>query len=185
MAIIENGKKFIELDRFTEFNVQYLDDVTIVASMASEYYFGDIEDGDNVNVVIEYWKDENKFTAAVQVFDEDGQYLEDDNDTLSAYVTEDQLKEVKRDLFHLANDESELTDIVNNMIGCYLPLANNDLDLNGRGLLLRGAEVQFIERQDNEPFRLLMGDGKVLKSFELEFNEATAILRKLQEVFPI
>lgn len=183
---IENGKKFIELDRFTEFNVRHLDDVTIMASMASEYYLGDIEDGDNVNVVIEYWKDENKFSEYVQVFDEDGNYLEDDNDTLSFYITDEQLKEIKRDLFRLANDENELTDTVKELIRCYLTFGGNEIDLNGRGLSLQGAEVQFIVRQEGDHlFKLLMDDGKALKSSELNFNEATAILHKLQEVFPL
>jgi hypothetical protein len=102
MAIIENGAK-IKSENI--WDVTTLDDTTCVASMTSNHYVGGIEDGNSVNVVVEYWSDEAKFVVAVQVFDEYGRYLDNDNDTIHNYVTDDELKEVKKDLFQLANSE--------------------------------------------------------------------------------
>lgn len=183
--IFDNGNK-IRTSQVSVWNVNVLDNSTILACYESYLYLGDIEDGDNVRVIVEYWKDENRFTHNVQVFDEDGNYLENDDDIFYTYVTEAQAKIVEEDLFNLLNNTDELTETAKELIRCYLTFGKNHINLKDGRFSLRGAEVQYITRQGNDYlFHLFLGDGSVVRSDELEHNEVTAILHKLQYVFPI
>ena len=184
--IFDNGNK-IRTSQVSVWNVNVLDNSTILACYESYLYLGDIEDGDNVRVIVEYWKDENRFTHNVQVFDEDGNYLENDDDIFYTYVTEAQAKIVEEDLFKLLNSEVKLTETAKELIRCYLTFGNNNLHLKDCGLSVRGTEVQYITRKGDGLllFYIYMADGSVLASDELEYNDATEILHKLQRLFPI
>lgn len=183
--ITENGKK-IKSSNTTLWDVQRLDKNTILACIEGTYY-GDIEDGHKVNVIVEYWKDENKFTHNVQVFDEDGNYLKNDDDMFYLYATSEQTKTIERDLFKLFHSEVELTETAKELIRCYLTFGNNNLHLKDCGLSVRGTEVQYITRKGDGLllFYIYMADDSVLASDELEYNDATEILHTLQRLFPI
>lgn len=178
--ITENGKK-IKTSNTTLWDVQRLDKNTILACIESTYY------GGKVNVIVEYWKDENKFTHNVQVFDEDGNYLKNDDDMFYLYATSEQTKTIEKDLFKLFHSEVELTETAKELIRCYLTFGNNNLHLKDCGLFVRGTEVQYITRKGNTLFLfyIYMADGSVLASDELEYNDATEILHALQRLFPI
>ena len=184
--ITENGKK-IRTSQVSVWDVNVLDNSTILACLESYLYLGDIEDGDNVRVIVEYWKDENKFTHNVQVFDEDGNYLENDDDVFYTYVSEEQTKTIEKDLFKLLNSEVKLTETAKELIRCYLTFGNNNLHLKDCGLFVRSKEVQYITRIDDNflSFYIHMADGSVLESAELDYNDATEILHALQRLFPI
>ena len=179
--ITENGKK-IKTSNVNLWDVQRLDKNTILACIESTYY-----GVGHINVIVEYWKDENKFTHNVQVFDEEGNYLNNEDDMFFLYATEEETKTIEKDLFMLSNSEVKLTETAKELIRCYLTFGNNNLHLKDCGLFVRGTEVQYITRKGDTllMFYIYMADGSVLASDELEYNDATEILHALQRLFPI
>ena len=137
-------------------------------------------------ICIEYDKAENKFYHTVDLFDEEG-FVEHYHEDFYLYITSEEAEQIHKDLFKLFNSEVKLTKTAKELIRCYLTFGNNNLHLKDCGLSVRGTEVQYIIRQGDDLllFYIYMADGSVLSSDELEYNEVTAILHKLQDVFPI